>query len=65
MKLSGVVAFEELTEAEMEMAHEFEYSHSELQFDFAAATATVRWESFNNFAALVRLAASLSSLKAS
>ena len=65
MKISGVVVFEGLTEEEVEMAHEFEYSHSELQFDFTATTATVRWESFNNFAALVRLAASLTSLKPS
>ncbi len=65
MKISGVVVFEDLTKEEVEMAHEFEYSHSELQFEFPAAAATVRWESFNNFAALVRLAASLTSLKPS
>ena len=65
MKISGVVVFEDLTEEEVEMAHEFEYSHSELQFEFAAASATVRWETFNNFAALIRLAASLTSLKPS
>ncbi len=47
------------------MAHEFHYAHSELQFEFAAANATVRWESFNNFAALIRLAASLATLKPS
>jgi hypothetical protein len=65
MKISGVVVFEDLTEDGVEMAHEFQYAHSELQFEFAAATATIRWESFNNFAALIRLAASLEALKTS
>ena len=65
MKLSGVVRFDDLTEAQMEMAHEFQYAHSELQFEFEGANATVRWESFQDWAALIRLAASVASLKSS
>ena len=65
MKISGVVVFEDLTEAEVEMAHEYQYSHSELQFEFEGANATVRWKSFLDWAALIPLAASLEALRTS
>jgi hypothetical protein len=63
MKISGVVVFEDLKEAELELAHEFRCSHSELQFEFEGTNATVRWKCFQEFASLIRLAASLAVLK--
>jgi hypothetical protein len=61
MKLSGIVKFQGMSAAGINLVREFQRNHPDLQMIFAAdiSTAIVEWESFNSLADLTRLAASV------
>ena len=61
MKISGVVQFQEMGAAGIDLVREFQRVHPDVRITYSAdlSAAIVEWESFNNLAHLTRLAASV------
>jgi hypothetical protein len=61
MKISGIVQFEGMSAAGINLVREFQRCHPAVGITFAAnlSTAIAEWESFNNLAHLTRLAAAV------
>lgn len=61
MKISGIVQFEDMSAAGINLVREFQRNQSAVAITFTAdlSTAIAEWESFNNLAHLTRLAAAV------
>lgn len=61
MKISGVMQFQGMSAAGINLVREFQRNRADLRITFTAdlATAIVEWESFNNLTYLTRLAAAV------
>lgn len=61
MKISGVMQFQGMSAAGINLIREFQRNHATPRITFTAdlTTATVEWESFNTLSYLTRLAAAV------
>ena len=61
MKISGIMQFQGMSAAGINLVRGFQLNHPDIPISFAAdlATAIVEWESFNALSYLTRLAAAV------